>query len=93
MLNLACRQGELEGLVPHLIENGLSHLQYADDTIIFIKNSQISLRNLKFILFWYEVMSGMKINYEKSEVFVVELKRLNIYILQSSLAARWGCGP
>ena len=26
MLNLACRQGELEGLVPHLIENGLSHL-------------------------------------------------------------------
>jgi len=93
MLNLACRQGELEGLVPHLIENGLSHLQYADDTVIFIKNSQISLRNLKFILFYYEAMSGMKINYEKSEVFVVELKRLNIYILQSSLAARWGCGP
>lgn len=26
MLNLACMQGELEGLVPHLVENGLSHL-------------------------------------------------------------------
>ena len=26
MLNSACRKGELEGLVPNLVENGLSHL-------------------------------------------------------------------
>lgn len=26
MLNLACRRGDLEGLVPHLVEKCLSHL-------------------------------------------------------------------
>ena len=71
MLNLACRKGDLEGVVPHLVENGITHLQYADDTVIFVRNNQPTLRNLKFILYCYESMSGMKINYEKSEVFVV----------------------
>ena len=28
--------GTLKGVVPHLIEGGLNHLQYADDTIIFL---------------------------------------------------------
>jgi hypothetical protein len=29
-------QDLFEGLVPHLVEGGLSFLQYADDTIIFL---------------------------------------------------------
>ena len=61
----------MEGLVPHLVENAITHLQYADDIVIFVRNTQPTLRNLKFILYCYESMSGMKINYEKSEVFVV----------------------
>ena len=93
MLNLACRQGELEGLVPHLIENGLSHLQYADDTVIFIKNSQISLRNLKFILFCYEAMSGMKINYEKSEVFVVGIEETEHLHIAEFFGCKVGVWP
>jgi len=33
MLHLAGARGEIKGLVPHLIEGGLTHLQYADDTV------------------------------------------------------------
>lgn len=28
--------GHFDGLVPHLVEGGLSILQYADDTIVFL---------------------------------------------------------
>lgn len=71
MLNAASRGGSIEGLVPHLVVGGLTHLQYTDDTIIFLKNSDSNLCNLKFILFCYEAMSGIKINYNKSEIFVM----------------------
>jgi len=87
MLRLACRRGELEGLVPHLVENGLSHLQYADDTVIFLRNTQVSKRNLKFIMFCYEAMSGMKISYEKSEVFVIGIEEAE----RQHIAEFFGC--
>ncbi|WVZ88313.1 hypothetical protein U9M48_034848 [Paspalum notatum var. saurae] len=61
----------LHGLVPDSVEGGLTHLQYADDTILFLENTEIEIRNTKFPLFCYEEMSGMRINYAKSEVFTV----------------------
>lgn len=71
MLQSAKRRGRLKGLVPHLVEGGLTHLQYADDTVIMIQNTEKDILNLKFILYCFERMSGMKINYHKSEVFVI----------------------
>jgi hypothetical protein len=38
--------GHIQGVVPHLIPGGVSHLHYADDTIILIQNSQLGLANL-----------------------------------------------
>jgi hypothetical protein len=32
----AIEDDQIKGIVPHLIEDGLSILQYADDTIIFM---------------------------------------------------------
>jgi hypothetical protein len=57
---------QIKGLVPHLIEGGLTHLQYADDTIIFLNFDEQSILNTKFLLYCFEDMSGLKINYEKS---------------------------
>jgi hypothetical protein len=57
--------------VPHLILGGITHLQYADDTIIMIQDGDEQLANLKFILMCFEDMSGLKINYHKSEVIVM----------------------
>ena len=69
MLHLASTRGEIRGLVPQLIEGGLTHLQYADDTVIFLNFNTETISNMKFILFCFEAMSGMKVNYNKSEVF------------------------
>uniref|UniRef100_A0A0A9B5F5 Reverse transcriptase domain-containing protein n=1 Tax=Arundo donax TaxID=35708 RepID=A0A0A9B5F5_ARUDO len=34
MLDRARAAGDIKGLVPHLVDGGLTHLQYADDTVI-----------------------------------------------------------
>jgi hypothetical protein len=57
--------------VPHLVNGGLSYLQYAGDTFILLQYSPEILMNVRLILFCYEAMSGMKINFEKSEIFIV----------------------
>lgn len=71
MLNKAKEAGHLKGLVPHLVPGGLTHLQYADDTILFMSNSEENVITMKFLLYCYEAMSRMRINYQKSEVIVV----------------------
>jgi hypothetical protein len=45
-------------------------LQYADDTLILIEPTIMGVVNLKFILMCYKNMSGLKINYNKSETVV-----------------------
>jgi hypothetical protein len=71
ILNRAAERGVLQGVTPHLVDGGLTHLQYADDTVLFLENTQQNISNLKFLLCCFEEASGMKINYNKSEVFTI----------------------
>jgi hypothetical protein len=68
ILSAAMLAGHIHGLVLDLIPGGISHLQYADDTLILIQNSDEDIANLKFLLMCFEDMSGLQINYHKSEV-------------------------
>lgn len=68
-ISRAKEAGLLSGVVPHLIEDGLSILQFADDTILFLNNDLEQAKNLKLILCVFEQLSGLKINFHKSEVF------------------------
>jgi hypothetical protein len=70
MLHSAIDKGHLSGVLTDLILGGVSHIQYADDTVIMIDGAEQSIRNLKIILYCFEWLSGLKINYHKSEVFV-----------------------
>jgi hypothetical protein len=71
MIDNAKLAGKIKGLVPNLIEGGLTHFQYADDTIIFLNMDDQSIIHTKFLLYCFENMSGLKINYQKSEVFAL----------------------
>jgi hypothetical protein len=69
LINRAKADGQIRGVLPHLIDNGLSILQYADDTIIFIDHDPEQAKNLKLLLCAFEQLSGLKINFHKSEIF------------------------
>jgi hypothetical protein len=55
-----------------LIEGVLTHLQYAVDTILFLNLDEESICNTKFLPYCFEAMSGLRINYQKSEIFVLK---------------------
>jgi hypothetical protein len=68
IIKLAKEDGQVEGLIPHLVNGGVSILQYANDTIIFLENDLDKALNMKLILYLFEQLSGLKINFHKSEV-------------------------
>jgi hypothetical protein len=61
----------ITSLVSNLIPNGIAILQYPDDTIMCLVDDMVKARNVKLLLYMYEQMAGLKINFEKSEVLLV----------------------
>jgi len=53
--------------------NDLVSLHYADDTLILVSRDARSLISLKLLLYAYEMMTGLKINFYKS--FIYNLNR------------------
>ena len=49
----------------------ITHLLFADDTIVFCEAKKEALLYLGWILFWFEAASGLKINLDKSMVILV----------------------
>lgn len=41
------------------------NLQFTDDTLIFLKAYYFMLENLKFLLLGFEIVSGLRINFDK----------------------------
>jgi hypothetical protein len=71
MITQAQEAGLVTGLVPHLVENGVKILQYAGDTILLIQDDMEQIIHMKLILYMFEAMSGLKINFLKSEIIIV----------------------
>jgi hypothetical protein len=58
-------EGHIEGVIPHLVDDGLSILQYVDDTILFMEHDLEKARNMKLLLSDFQELSGLKINFHK----------------------------
>lgn len=50
LINRAKIDGQLYSAVPHLVDGGLSILQYVDDAIIFLEHDLKKARNMKLFL-------------------------------------------
>ena len=49
----------------------ISHMLFADDTLVFCKDSEDQLSSLCWILLWFEAFSWLRINLEKSVIMLV----------------------
>lgn len=49
----------------------LLHLLLFDDTLIFCNTNSENLRYLSWVFLWFEAISGLKVNRDKSEVIPV----------------------
>jgi hypothetical protein len=67
----AQRSGLIRGLAENLVVDVVAILQYAYETILLIQDDGEGARNLKLLLYIFEIMSGLKINFEKSETMLV----------------------
>jgi hypothetical protein len=72
LINRAKDGGQISGVIPNIIDEGLSILQYADDTILFMDHDLEQAKNMKLLLTTLEQLSGLKINYHKCELFCFE---------------------
>ena len=70
----------------------ISHLLYADDTLIFCEDDIEQLKFLSWILMWFEAMLGLKINLTKSEIIPIGPVN-NLVELASELGCNIGSLP
>nr|XP_020153511.1 uncharacterized protein LOC109738821 [Aegilops tauschii subsp. strangulata] len=71
----------------------MTHLQYVDDTIIMVELNDAFLAQLKFILLCFEAMSGLKINFAKSEVIVTGVDEAEAVRVAHLLNCKLGSFP
>jgi hypothetical protein len=61
MINKAKENGQVPGLIPHLVDGGVSILQYVHDIIIFLEHDLEKALNMKLVLCIFKQLSGLKI--------------------------------
>ncbi|XP_039040629.1 uncharacterized protein LOC120178942 [Hibiscus syriacus] len=99
LLNLLIRRAVSEGLFAGLTvgkEEGsfnLSHLQFADDLIIFCGASKTQIMNLKRVLRVFEVMSGLQLNLKKSRLFGINISQQEVKTWADSIGCLVGNFP
>jgi hypothetical protein len=54
LIKRAKADNQIGGIVPHLVDEGLSILQYADDTILFMDHDLEKAHNMKLLLYAFE---------------------------------------
>jgi hypothetical protein len=69
VIKRAKEYAQVEGLIPHLVDGGVSVLQYTNDTIIFMENDLDKALNMKLIVYFFEQLSGLKIIFHRSKIY------------------------
>ena len=73
-------------------EEQITHLLFVDDTLVFCNDTREQLAYLSWVLLWFEAISGLKINLEKSSILSVG-KVENLEDLAVELGCRKGKLP
>ena len=70
----------------------VSHLLYADDTILFCEPKQNQMAYLSWLLMWFKAISRLKVNLTKSEIIPVG-SVVNMEVLANEIGCKIGALP
>lgn len=87
LLDKAKQGGLFEGIFINHFVDSLSLLHFADDTLIFIPAELDRVKNLRRVLWCFEIISGLKINFHKSSIVGLNVDSS----LQSLTSSVLGC--
>ncbi|XP_050229432.1 uncharacterized protein LOC126678581 [Mercurialis annua] len=73
IISQSIQQGLFDGVHITCYEEPVSILQFADDTLLFIPNNLDMIRNLLRVLRFFEIISGLSINYSKSSLLGINI--------------------
>jgi hypothetical protein len=73
MLSKAALKGYISSFMDDVYPGGVISLQYADNTLLFLSHNKKVVVYLKWIMIFFEKISGMRINYSKSELTPINL--------------------
>lgn len=90
LLDKAGAMGLIEGIQEVLPGQMISHLQFADDIILFLKVDEKVMENMKFILRCFEIFSGLSINFKKSCIVGFGVNEKFFIVWQLSVNVRLG---
>jgi hypothetical protein len=93
LMKKATEHGRIKGVMSHLIPEGISHIQYVDDTILMVEGDDNSIINMKFILYCFEWLSSLRINYHKSEAYMFEMEEKDRFRITNMLNCQIGQLP
>jgi hypothetical protein len=93
MLDKASGEGLVCGFLGQFRRGGILSLQYADDTLLFSICDNKALRNLKCIMVLFEKVSGIRINFHKSEFIPMNLEIERIHEITHTLNCHVGNFP
>jgi hypothetical protein len=93
MLIQAAAKNHITGLMHNMVNTGIISMQYADDTLLFLKNDVSSAINLKWLLSCFEQMSGMRINFHKCDLIAINVDDESAQNVSQTLSCGLGKFP
>lgn len=93
LLRTANTKGLFKGVRMPSSSIELTHLQFADDVILFINNDSDSILGVKRVLQCFEILSGLHINFDKSSLYGFHEDHDQLVQWAEMLGCRVGFGP
>lgn len=93
LINTANIHGKFTGIQIGKDGMNFTHLQFADDTLLFINGDDTSIYNVKSILITFQLLFGLCINFSKSELLALNYDQEQQEIWANKLGCRVGNWP
>src|ERR1044072_659708 len=71
LMREACKKNIFSGFRVGGSDMVVSHIQYADDTLFIGEPTWENVLAIKSVLRWFEIISGLKVNFSKSKLAVI----------------------